>query len=386
MWSSTHGRMCSSHQSPNGSAIVTGSAPPSSRSRSAADLHADHRHASTDGRGGGRHRVADGHQARDALLLAVDVAQATADEHVGRRHGAVRVRPRRERGDGAARRFERVAMTELLQGDVGGRPDDDDGEVPVLVREDHGVVAGERAAPREGHGQRSQRRAVVQPVAAVDVGDATVTAQLVVGRSDDPCGPPGRVDDQVGVARRPVDHRADDPAPSLDQPVHVAGPQRQPTDPPGRRSQRPLVRAPAGAHDGAAGHAVGELEADRFGAEADPLVVGVRPLGQQQVAHLGPKAVRVLELHDATPSPRPVSRRTRVAVDGDDLMTATGQRGAKGETGRPGADDEHSHDGSVRSPTPPQFVDVTDHTRRPGCNGRSHGALRGGRRRAGPPW
>ena len=99
------------------------------------------------------------------------------------------------------------------------------------------------------------------------------------------------------------------------------------------------------------GSAIGELEADRFGTEANPLVVGVRPLGEQQVAHLGPKAVRVLELHDAPPSPRPVSRRTRVAVDGDDLMTATGQRGAKGETGRPGADDEHSHDVSVRSPT-----------------------------------
>ena len=98
-----------------------------------ADLHAGHRHASTDGRGGGRHRVADGHQARDALLLAVDVAQATTDEHVGRRRGTVRVRPGRERGDGAARRFERVAVTEPLQGDVGGRPDDDDGEVAVLV-------------------------------------------------------------------------------------------------------------------------------------------------------------------------------------------------------------------------------------------------------------
>ena len=226
-------------------------------------------------------------------------------------------------------------MTELLQGDVGGRPDDDDGEVPVLVREDHGVVAGERAAPGDGHGQRSQRRARVQPVATVDVGDATVAAQLVVGRSGDPCRPPGCVDDQVGVAGRPVDHRADDPAPVLDQPVHMGGPQRQARDPPGRRSQRPFVRAATRSHDGAAGRPVGELEADRFGTEADPLVVRVRPLGQQQVAHLGPEAVRVLELHDAAPSPRPVGRRTRVAVDGDDLMTATGQRGAKGESGRP---------------------------------------------------
>jgi hypothetical protein len=155
----------------------------------------------------------------------------------------------------------------------------------------------------------------------------------------------------VGVAGRPVDHRADDPAPSLDQPVHVAGAQRQSTDPLGRRSQRSLVRDPTGAHDGATGGAVRELEADRLGTEADPLVVRVRPLGQQQVADLGPKSVRVLELHDAPPSPCPVSRRTRVAVDGDDVMTATGQWGAKGETGRPGADDEHSHDVSVRSPT-----------------------------------
>ena len=317
-----------------------------------ADLHAGHRHAPTDGRGGGRHRVTHGHQTRHALLVSVDVAQATADEHVGRRRGAVRVRPGRERGDGAARRFERVAITEPLQGDVGGRPDDDDREVPVLVREDHGLVAGERAAPGDGHRQGSQRRAVVQAVAAVDVGDATVATQLVVSRSGDPCGAPGRVDDQVGLAGRPVDHRADHATLPLDQSVHVAGAQRQPTDPPRRCSQRSFVRAPTGAHDGATGRAVGELEADRFGTEADPLVVGVRPLGQQEVAHLGAKAVRVLELHDTTTSPGAVSGRTRVAVDGDDLMTATGQRGAKGETGRAGADDEHSHDVSVRSPTP----------------------------------
>ena len=66
---------------------------------------------------------------------------------------------------------------------------------------------------------------------------------------------------------------------------------------------------------------------------------------QQEVAHLGAKAVRVLELHDTTTSPGAVSGRTRVAVDGDDLVTATSQWGAEGETGRAGADDEHSHDG-----------------------------------------
>jgi hydrogenase maturation protein HypF len=42
------------------------------------------------------------------------IAQATADEHVRRRHSTARVRPCRQRGDGAARGFERVAMTELL--------------------------------------------------------------------------------------------------------------------------------------------------------------------------------------------------------------------------------------------------------------------------------
>ena len=179
-----------------------------------ADLHAGHRHSSTDGRRGGRDRVADGHQARDAPLLAVDVAQATTDEHVGRRRGTVRVRPGRERWDGAARRFERVAMSELLQGDVGGGSDDDDREVAVLVREDHGVVAGERATPRDGHGQRPERRAVVQPVAAVDVGDATVAAQVVVSRSEEPWGPSGRVDDEVGVE--------DDPSITAPRPGPVA--------------------------------------------------------------------------------------------------------------------------------------------------------------------
>ena len=89
-----------------------------------ADLHAGHGQPSAGGGGGGGDGISDGHEAGPAELWAVQVEQASPDEHAARRGGDLRVGPDGQRGDRPARRLERVEVAEDAEPGVGGGPDE----------------------------------------------------------------------------------------------------------------------------------------------------------------------------------------------------------------------------------------------------------------------
>ena len=96
-----------------------------------------------------------------------------------------------------------AAVPQVLQGRVGGRPDEDHREVAPLVQEHQHLVAVEVALPGQRVGHRPGLRAVAQAVLAVHVRHA---ARAADGggrpqRVDAPTGPPGGVHHQVRLDR-----------------------------------------------------------------------------------------------------------------------------------------------------------------------------------------
>jgi hypothetical protein len=90
----------------------------------------------------------------------------------------------------------------------------------------------------------------------------------------------------------------------------------------------------------------------------------LRPGGQQRLPHLGnlgvqriqdllADRVRVVELHDATPLPRAVRRRTTIPVHDRHTVSAAGKGDGAEQPGGAGANDGNVHDAERRGATRP---------------------------------
>ena len=286
-WSTTHGRMLSSHHASNGSPTSAGRARLSSRASNWSDLEERRGHAPAEDRRGRGDRVTDADQPGDArpavapLLPAVVVVQRTAGQDVGHRRGPVRVRPRGQAGDGPAGGLEGGLVPQVLQGRIGGRPDQDHGEVPLLVQEHQHLVAVEVALPGERVGHRPGLRAVAQAVLAVHVGHAARAARPSrapaarrrsgrTARTRPPPGPPRTGEPSTTMPRtRPSDETTPSTCPCrIDRPGTVSAVVRRARSKVSRRD-----RCPAGTDADAR-----QVERDGLGAEGEPRVERRRPL------------------------------------------------------------------------------------------------------------
>jgi hypothetical protein len=160
---------------------------------------------------------------------------------------------------------------------------------------------------------------------------------------DGPSGPPGRVDHEVGLQTPAVDHGAGDPPSGAAQAVHVALADRQARYAAGGCPERPLEGLPARAVSSRHLPDTGDVESDRLRTERQPRVERGRPYVLEDLGHLRTKAVRVVELHHPAAGPVPVPRRSGVALDGDDVVTAVGEGAPHEQAGRTGSDDHDPH-------------------------------------------
>lgn len=238
-------------------------------------------------------------------------------------------------------------MAKRGQVDVGGRADEHDREVAQLVGEHVHLVAVEDPHPRHRRGHRpiagSRAPAVGaghirHPRVAPEVGHAPRREQREAAAS---------VDDEIGLDCDSVDDDAHHVAVSLDEAVHAPDLEREPANVGGRSAQRTLVgRAARADTDDPAGDA-GEGPVDLNRAEREPRAPRLGPLGEEQISDLRAEAVRVFELHHASPAPRAVASRSGIAVDGDGAVAAPGEGGAQRQAGGAGADDDHVHGGRL---------------------------------------
>jgi hypothetical protein len=66
-------------------------------------------------------------------------------------------------------------------------------------------------------------------------------------------------------------------------------------------------------------------QGDQLSSGCDQVIQDLRHLGEKSLHDLLTEAVRVVELHYASAIPRPIPVRAGVAIDGRDLMPATGE-------------------------------------------------------------
>jgi hypothetical protein len=178
------------------------------------------RYAPAEGRRGGCDGIADAHESRhgrpavQAALPAVGVAQRAPREDAGHRACPCQVGPFREARDGAAGGLECDFVSQVLQGNVGGRTDQKDREVTTFVQEDEGLIPIEVGLPEQRVGHRTRLGSVVEAVLAVDVRHAAQTARQRAGthRISGPPRPAGCVDHQVSVQPYAVDHEPGGPS------------------------------------------------------------------------------------------------------------------------------------------------------------------------------
>jgi hypothetical protein len=236
-------------------------------------------------------------------------------------------------------------MAEILQCWISGRPDQDHGEVPLLVQEDQHLVTVEVALPGERVGHGPRLRTVAQAVLPVDVGHAARPAhrRRCPEPVDAPPGPPGRVHDQVRLHRGAVHHDAVHSPLRPEDAVDVPVPDRETMHRLRRRAERSFERVAARPVPGRDRTHARYVEGHGFGAEGEPRVERRRPLAAERHSDLCPEAVRVVELHHARP--RPVAGRgTGITVHRDDVVAAAGQRATEEQTGGTGSDDRNSHE------------------------------------------
>ena len=192
-----------------------------------------------------------------------------------------RIGPLGEAGDRPAGGVEGVEVAEGAEAGVGGRPDDHGRDVAALVGEDVAVVAVELGAPGD--------RAVHRPGSSVRGADGrSGTRRPCRCRRRAPAaGPAGRGGRWRRSTRSALTVDPSTTTPTT-RPPRSASPSTCPTatvspSTVGRRpSQRSLVGDAAGAHADRRRGGTGQRQLDRLGAEVEPRLPGLRPLGESR--------------------------------------------------------------------------------------------------------